>query len=96
MAIPSQYSLSQNYPNPFNPDTKIVYSLPKDSQVKLTVYNTLGQRVKTLVNEEQKSGFHTVRWDGKNEEGRDVSTGIYFYRLVAGNFSQTKKMVMLR
>ncbi|KPJ63503.1 hypothetical protein AMJ44_14390 [candidate division WOR-1 bacterium DG_54_3] len=96
MAIPSQYSLSQNYPNPFNPDTRIEYSLPQDSQVKLTVYNTLGQRVKTLVNEEQKSGFHTVRWNGENEEGRDVSSGIYFYRMVAGNFSQTKKMVILK
>ena len=86
-----KYELSQNYPNPFNPQTMIRYGLPEDAQVRLVVYNVAGQKIKTLVNEEQEAGYHECIWDGK-----DVASGIYFYRLQAGDFVQTRKMVLLK
>jgi photosystem II stability/assembly factor-like uncharacterized protein len=89
-AIPRAYQLNQNYPNPFNPSTTIRYGLPQKSQVTLKVYNTLGQLVTTLVNGEQGAGYHEVRFDGSN-----LASGVYFYRLQAGNFVQTKKLLLL-
>ncbi|MBU8920540.1 MAG: T9SS type A sorting domain-containing protein [Bacteroidales bacterium] len=94
--IPMAFSLAQNYPNPFNPVTNIKYSLPWDSRVKLTIYNVLGQRVAVLVDCSQERGYRTARWDGKNTNGADVSSGIYFYKLQAGSFEETKKMILLR
>ncbi len=94
--VPRFYSLSQNYPNPFNPITRIGYSLPKGSYVKLEIYNILGQKVATLVDGFQKPGYKTIFWDGTSEGGIPVSSGIYFYRLRAGRFSDTKKMVVLK
>ena len=94
--IPTAFGLSQNYPNPFNPTTNIKYTLAEDAKVTLTVYNMLGQRVKTLVDLEQESGYYTVRWDGTNEIGSRVSSGIYIYRLSAGNFVSTIKMNLLK
>ncbi len=94
--LPTQFVLFQNHPNPFNPYTDIKYALPKDSYVNLSVYNILGQKVKTLVDRKELKGFHTVRWDGKDERGQNTSTGIYFYKLKAGKYTQTKKMLLLK
>jgi|GEM_PF-1028624 len=93
---PAEFSLAQNYPNPFNPETQISYALPEKCQVKLSVYNVRGQRVRVLVDEFQAAGHQTVLWDGKNEDGQAVASGIYFYRLEAEAFSDTKSMVLLK
>ncbi|MDH4224001.1 MAG: T9SS type A sorting domain-containing protein [candidate division Zixibacteria bacterium] len=94
--IPKEFSLAQNYPNPFNPITTVSYALPVDAPVKLTIYNILGQRVKTLVDDYQTAGYKQVIWDGTNENGQEVSSGIYFYQIKAGSFSKTAKMSMLK
>jgi len=94
--IPISFSLRQNYPNPFNPQTIIEYELAGDCEVEIAVYNILGQKVQTLVKEFQKTGQHRVEWDSKDEKGEDVSSGIYFYRIKTPEFSQAKKMVVLR
>jgi hypothetical protein len=94
--VPTTYALSQNYPNPFNPTTNIKYQLAEDSRVTLAVYNLLGQKVKTLVDSEQEAGYYTVRWDGTNDMGSKVSSGIYIYRVQSGNFVSTMKMNLLK
>jgi hypothetical protein len=94
--IPASFSLKQNYPNPFNPQTIIEYELPKSCEVEITIYNLLGQRVVTLVKEFRKAGRQRVEWDGKDEKGEEVSSGIYFYRIKTPEFSQAKKMVLLK
>jgi len=94
--IPATFSLSQNYPNPFNPVTEIRYGLPEFAEVNLAIYNILGQRVITLVNGRQKAGYYTVFWNGKDEKGKVVTTGIYFYRIEADKFSETKKLILLK
>ena len=94
--IPSEFSLSQNYPNPFNPSTSIKYSITENTRVSLVVYNLLGQAVRTLVNAEQQAGYYTVTWDGKNEFGSSVASGIYIYRINAGNNVHTLKMNLLK
>ncbi|UCE19016.1 MAG: M6 family metalloprotease domain-containing protein [Gemmatimonadota bacterium] len=96
---PVAFGLAQNYPNPFNPTTTIEYSVVSDqspSHVTLNVYNLLGQRVRTLVDGVKEPGYHTVTWDGMDEEGDDVSSGVYFYRLQAGEFTAKKKMMFLK
>lgn len=93
---PEEFQLLQNYPNPFNPQTEISYNLPEDSHVKLSIYNLLGQTVKILVDEFQGTGSKEVTWDGRNERGESVASGIYLYRLEAGKFTQTKKMSLLK
>jgi hypothetical protein len=94
--VPEQFDLSQNYPNPFNPTTKIDYQLTKDIPVTIKVYNILGQEVKTLVNQLQKAGYYTIEWNGTNNSGSTVSSGVYFLRLRTQGFVSTKKMMMLR
>ncbi len=89
--LPNQFSLSQNYPNPFNPTTQITFTLPKASNVTLTVYNVLGQQIATLVNGKNEPGEHSVSWNALN-----IPSGVYFYRIVAGDFVQTKKMVLMK
>jgi len=89
--FPTEFTLSQNYPNPFNPITDISYVLPKDCHVRLDIHNILGQKVTTLVDGKQKAGYKTVRWDAST-----LSSGIYFSRLQAGDFEQTRKMVLIR
>jgi hypothetical protein len=89
--IPKEFELYQNYPNPFNPSTTISYALPQQSHVTLTVYNVLGQQVATLVNETQNAGFYDVKFDGAG-----LASGMYFYRLQAGNVVQTKKLLLLK
>jgi len=95
-ALPTDFALSQNVPNPFNPSTDISFALPKDSKVSLTIYNVLGQHVKTLVDDYMRAGNQTVSWDGTDGTGRTVASGVYFYKLNASDFSSTKKMMMLK
>ena len=92
---PSVFRLYQNHPNPFNPVTQIRYQLSISSHVKIAVYNTMGKIVKTLANEYQTAGFRNVKWDGKNNNKQKVSTGVYFYSIQSGEFSSTKKMILL-
>ena len=94
--LPSDFVLSQNYPNPFNPTTQIAFDLPTKSLVTLTVYNVLGQRVITLVNEKLAAGKYVADWNGRSSGGNEVASGIYFYRLHSEQFTQTKKMVLLK
>jgi hypothetical protein len=92
----TEYSLSQNYPNPFNPETTIEYTLPKHALVKLKVYDMLGQEVRTLVNEFQQAGVKSIAWDGKNEQGQPVPSGVYIYRIAAGEFTQSAKLAIVK
>lgn len=94
--LPTEYALAQNYPNPFNPTTDISFSLPNASFVSLEVFNVLGQKVNTLMNADMPAGAHTITWDGTSSSGSTVSSGVYFYRLTAGNFTDTRKMMMLK
>jgi hypothetical protein len=95
-ALPDEFTLNQNYPNPFNPTTQISFSLPTARQIRLDVFNVLGQRVATLFDGNADAGEHTVTWEAKNSTGQSVSSGVYFYRLEAAGFSQTRKMMLLR
>lgn len=95
-AVPVSYSLSQNYPNPFNPSTSIIVELPRRSDVTLSVYNIIGERVATLMQGEFNAGRYEVTWHGKDDWGLQVATGVYLYRMDAGNTSITKKMILLR
>ncbi len=94
--LPESFELSQNYPNPFNPTTTISYSLPRRSNVTIEIFNLLGQRIRTLVDESQSSGPHRVDWDGRDAAGKTVSSGVYLYRLKAGESVQSKKMILLK
>jgi hypothetical protein len=96
LGLPSDYSLAQNYPNPFNPTTMIRFALPKSSNVKLAVFNILGQQIVTLVNESRQAGIHEVVWDGRDRQGQTVASGIYFYHLTTDDFVDSKKMVLLK
>ena len=93
---PLVFSLSQNAPNPFNPETIISYSLPQSEQVKLVIYNVLGQEIRTLVNAFKPAGRYRVVWNSKDDFGRSVSSGIYFYQITAGEFLDTRKMLILK
>jgi hypothetical protein len=95
-AVPTVYSLSQNFPNPFNPTTTIGYAIPQTGQVELAIFNTAGQKVRTLVSEEQSAGFYKMVWDGRNEMGESVGSGVYIYRLHSGSFSKTAKMNLIK
>jgi len=95
-ALPTKYALHQNYPNPFNPSTTIKYDLKAKTDVKLTIYNVLGQKVRTLVNTNQAAGFQNVIWNGLNEIGEQVSSGIYIYRIEADGFVKSRKMVFMK
>jgi len=102
--IPTKFTLEQNYPNPFNPTTTIQYKIPTKSTTKLVVYNLLGEKVATLVDEEQQAGVYSVIWNGKDDSGNNVASGIYLYRLEAGDpsigsgprFVQVKKLALVR
>ncbi|MFZ5979038.1 MAG: FG-GAP-like repeat-containing protein [Candidatus Zixiibacteriota bacterium] len=95
-AVPSDFNLRQNYPNPFNPETVIEYRLQLRAPVNVTVYNVLGQPVKTLIDETQPVGNYRTFWDGTDRDNRPVATGVYFYRLKAGDYLETKKMILLK
>ena len=93
---PTAFALLQNHPNPFNPETEISYTLSTDTYVNLTVYNILGQKVKTLVDEFETAGPKSVIWDGTDEGGNQAGSGVYFYRISAAEFVQTNRMIMLK
>ena len=95
-SLPSDYRLEQNYPNPFNPSTTISYSIPKSGLVELAIYNLLGQKIKVLVNQNIASGTHNVQWNGTDENGWLVASGIYFYRINTSEFNQTRKLMLLK
>jgi FlgD Ig-like domain len=97
--LPKAFGLSQNFPNPFNPSTGISYTIPDvsgDITVKLNIFNIRGQLVKTLVDKTQEPGVYTVNWEGNDNQGRKVGSGVYFYRIKAGDFNSTRKMVLLK
>lgn len=95
--IAQRFELLQNYPNPFNPSTTIQFALPQQTQVRLEIFNILGQRVKVLVADEvYQAGVHNIVWDGVNELNRMVPSGIYIYRITAGDFVASKRMIFLK
>ena len=104
--MPEEFSLSQNYPNPFNPTTTINYTIPevisnpagreRNLFVTLKVYNVLGKEVATLVNEEKQPGVYSVEFNSYSDEGQNLSSGVYFYRLKAENYSSTKKLIHMK
>jgi hypothetical protein len=100
--IPKSYYLSQNYPNPFNPTTKIKFDIPQDSRLRgnynvvLKVFDILGNEVATLVNEQLKPGTYEVEWPAPSGDGSNYSSGVYYYKLEAGDFKETKKMVLIK
>ncbi|MGH7493212.1 MAG: T9SS type A sorting domain-containing protein [bacterium] len=94
--LPQIFALDQNYPNPFNPETTIRYQLAQKGQVTITIFNMLGQKVKTLVDENKPAGSHRVVWNGRDEHGLAVPTGMYFYRMKSGDFAQVRKLLLLK
>ena len=94
--LPQQYTLDQNYPNPFNPTTEIRFALPQPERVTLRIYNVTGQLVKTLASGSMDAGYYSFRWDGTNDGGVKVASGMYIYRIAAGSFIQTKKMILMK
>jgi hypothetical protein len=96
MNVISNFSLLQNHPNPFNPTTHIDFDLVRTCQVRLEIYNILGNKVKTLINDRLDAGPKSITWDGKDDRGKEVASGIYFYRLKAGDFTESKKMVIIK
>jgi hypothetical protein len=94
--VPLEYALLDNYPNPFNPTTRIEYHLPERSEVKLEIYNVLGQKLRTLINIAQEAGIHIAVWDGRDDFHQLAASGVYLYRLHAGKFTATKKMALVQ
>jgi len=94
--LPYKFALHQNYPNPFNPVTTLRYDLPEDAMANITIYDMMGRQVSTLVNRKQTAGYKSVQWNATNSAGSPVSAGIYLYMIQAGEFRQTKKMVLLK
>ncbi len=95
-ALREVVTLEQNEPNPFNPSTTITYALPQAAEVELTIFDVMGRRVRTLVQQHQQAGRYVVTWDGRNEQGQILSSGMFFYQLRAGSFMQTRKMALVR
>ena len=94
--IPDNYTLNQNYPNPFNPKTLIEYGLPIESNVNISIYDMLGRKVVTLVNGSVAAGYHNIVWDGLDKNSINVSSGVYFYKIIANDFVEIKKMLLIR
>ncbi|MDZ7290755.1 MAG: T9SS type A sorting domain-containing protein, partial [candidate division KSB1 bacterium] len=95
-SVPTAFALLPNTPNPFNPSTLIKYELPQQVEVKLVIFDLMGRRVRTLVDQRQQSGRYAITWDGRNEQGEVVTSGVYIYQLRAGNFVQTRRMALVR
>ena len=96
VSLPDQVKLDQNYPNPFNPITTISYQIPKGEFVEVEVFNMKGNKIATLVNEFQNPGIKSYQWNATNDYGNSVSAGVYIYTIRAGNYHQSKKMILLK
>ena len=96
ISIPAEFALHQNYPNPFNPTTRINYDVPEDGNIQLIIYDLMGRKVTTLLNQSQAAGYHHALWDGKNNQGRNISAGMYFFQLRGKNYTKTIKMLLLK
>ncbi len=94
--VPFEYILYQNYPNPFNPITKIRYDIPKNEFVSINIYDVTGRKVKSLIGENQVAGYRSITWDGTNNLGQSVSAGMYIYMIQAGQYRESRKMVLLK
>ena len=94
--LPQGFALEQNFPNPFNPFTTLRYDLPEDALVNITIYDMMGRVVKTLINDQQTAGYKSIQWNATNDNNQPVSAGLYLYTIQAGDYSQTKKMVLLK
>jgi hypothetical protein len=94
--LPIDYLLSQNYPNPFNPTTNIKFAVPELGNVKIAIYDMLGQEVRTLVSEQMDRGTRIVEWNGRDNNGAQVTSGMYIYRMTSGSFVQSHKMMLLK
>jgi len=94
--VPAITTLENNYPNPFNPSTKIEFGLNAASHVLLEIYNIKGEKVKTLINEDMAASYHTAVWNGKDDGGKAVSSGVYFYKMRTDNYQATRKMVLMK
>ena len=94
--LPNDFTVYQNFPNPFNPETTLIYDLPNDEYITLTIYDILGNEIKSLINRYESAGQKRVNWDATNNSGSLVSSGVYFYTIKAGSFSQTKRMIYLK
>ena len=94
--LPEYTQLMQNYPNPFNPTTSIKYQLPYDTHVSLKIYNLMGELVKTLIDSQQRTGYYTLQWDGRDKNNQSVATGLYIYSLKTNDYSQSRKMLLLK
>ena len=94
--LPFTYNLYNPYPNPFNPTTTLRYDLPEQSHVNIIIYDMLGRQVRTLINQNQDAGFKSMKWDANDDRGKPASAGIYLYQIKAGEFVQTRKMVLLK
>jgi len=94
--LPASFSLSQNYPNPFNPDTKIDFALPSPQIVRLEIFDILGRKIKTLIDKRLDAGYHSIQWNGTADDDDQILSGIYFYRLSAGDHIESRKMILMK
>ena len=94
--ISKNFILNNAYPNPFNPVTNIRYGLPKESEVNITIFDITGRKIKTLINSRQEAGWHDIKWNGANEQNTKVGSGMYLYKIAAENFSEVRKILLIR
>ncbi len=90
------FTISEAFPNPFNPSTSLIFNVNKEEMVKITIYDLLGNRIKNLVNDHYSKGSHSISWHARNNQGQTVSAGVYLYKVHAGEFQSTKKMILLK
>ena len=94
--LPQQFKVQENYPNPFNPTTRIRYSISNAIDTKIVIFNVNGQTVKILLSKRQQPGYYDIKWDGRDEKGHDLPTGVYFIKFAAGTYIETQKVVLLK
>ena len=94
--LPTEYAMYQNYPNPFNPVTNLRYDLPEDAMVNIIIYDMMGRVVRDLVNGQRSAGYKNIQWNATNNSGQLISAGLYIYTIKAGDFTQTRKMILLK
>ena len=94
--VPNEFNISQNYPNPFNPVTTIHFTLPASGHVQLVIFNILGQKIRTLIDENRKAGFYSLQWNGRDDSGNPAPSGVYYYAIKAGKFQAIKRMILAR